>query len=193
MALQSGEALPVATAETQLTYLGARISPCAGMTIEGLHEQFTRTIHRVSPLALKPHQKVELITTYLVPHYLYRLVLAVPPQKLIRQLDQELKAVIKSIYHLPQSTTDGVLYCGKKDGGLGIPKLETVVVSSCLQAGLRFLGSSDPAMIALAEEETGLKIRLKKLCSQNSIKWPLTRTKDVDKWKLGVKQRELKR
>jgi hypothetical protein len=193
MALQNGEALPVATVETQLTYLGARISPWAGMAIEGLYEQFTRTIHRVSHLAVKPHQKVELITTYLVPHYLYRLVLAVPPQKLIRQLDQELKAVIKSIYHLPQSTSDGLLYCGKKDGGLGIPKLETVIVSSSLKAGIRFLASSDPAMIALAEEETGLKIRLEKLCSQNNIEWPLTRTKDVDKWKLGVKQRHLKR
>jgi hypothetical protein len=193
MAFQSGEALPVATAETQLTYLGARISPWAGMTIEGLHEQFTRIMNRVSHLALKPHPKVELITTYLVPHYLYRLVLAVPPQKLIRQLGQELKAVIKSIYHLPQSTTDGLLYCRKKDGGLGILKLEIVVVSSSLKAGLRFLASSDSAMIALAEKETGLKIRLKKLCSQNSIKWPLTRTKDVDKWKLGVKQRELRR
>ncbi|KAH0816595.1 hypothetical protein GEV33_006196 [Tenebrio molitor] len=48
-------------------------------------------------------------------------------------------------------------------------------------------------MIALAEEETGLKNRLKTLCSQNNIEWPLTRTKDVDKWKLGVKQRELRR
>jgi hypothetical protein len=33
MALQNGEALPVATVETQLTYLGARISPWAGMAI----------------------------------------------------------------------------------------------------------------------------------------------------------------
>jgi hypothetical protein len=39
-------------------------------------------------------------------------------------MDRDLRDSIKRIYHLPQCTADGLIFCGKRDGGLGIPKLE---------------------------------------------------------------------
>ncbi|KAI4475667.1 hypothetical protein M0804_014163 [Polistes exclamans] len=147
-------------------------------------------LERVKKLALKPYQKVDLISTYLVPHYLFQLTTAVPNISQIRALDQELRVVIKDIYHLPQSTTNGLIYSGKKDGGLGFPKLEIVVVSASLKAGLKFANSTDPAMQALALG-TGMVNRLKNLAKAVRINWPVVDAKDIDKYKIREKKREL--
>ncbi|KAI4476229.1 hypothetical protein M0804_013769 [Polistes exclamans] len=88
----------------------------------------------------------------------------------IRALDQQLRVVIKNIYYLPQSTTNRLIYSGKKDGGLGFPKVEITVVSVSLKAGLKFINSSNPAMQALAFG-TGMMNRFKNLtcgwCQRN--------------------------
>jgi hypothetical protein len=60
--------------------------------------------------------------------------------------------VIKNIFHLPQCTADGLLYCKKKDGGLGVPRLETMAVSISLKTGMKFMDRVDPVMRALAKE-----------------------------------------
>lgn len=188
--LKSGENIPYADAECKLKYLGMSISPWAGIDIEGLKSNLCSALERVRKLALKPYQKVDLISTYLVPHYLFQLTTAVPNISQIRALDQELRVVIKDIYHLPQSTTNGLIYSGKKDGGLGFPKLEIVVVSASLKAGLKFVNSTDPAMQALALG-TGMVNRLKNLAKAVRINWPVVDAKDIDKYKMREKKREL--
>jgi hypothetical protein len=150
--------------------------------------------HYLGPLAsLKPHQKVELMFRYLVPHYLYRLVVAIPPVTLIRQLDQELRGVIKRICHLPQSTADGLLYsyCGMKDGGLRILKLETIALTSVLMAGLKFKHSPDQVMQALWMNADMVR-RLNSLAKATRVNpWPTNDPKDLDHYKLAMKRSEL--
>lgn len=189
LTLLSGEGIPYAAAGTSLKYLGMKISPWAGIDIKGLKENLCTAIQAVKKLALKPYQKVHLISTYLVPHYLYQLVLAAPPVTYLRQLDQELRVVIKDIYHLPQSTTNGLIYCGKRDGGLGFPKLETLVVSSSLRAGLKFSQSEDEVMRALAEE-SGMVNRLKSLAASARINWPVN-LEILQRYKKTMKKQEL--
>jgi hypothetical protein len=79
LTLTNGERIPAATAESAFTYLSVRISPWADVKLEGLREEFGGALFRASRLSLKPHQKVELISRYLVPHYLYRVVVAIRP------------------------------------------------------------------------------------------------------------------
>ncbi|XP_011686437.1 PREDICTED: uncharacterized protein LOC105449133 [Wasmannia auropunctata] len=189
LTLLSRESIPYADAGTSLKYLGIKISPWAGIDIKGLKENLCSATNRIRKLALKPYQKVNLISTYLVSHYLYQLVLAVPPVTYLRQLDQELRVMIKDIYHLSQSTTNGLIYCGKRDEGLEFPKLETLVVSSSLRAGLKFLKSSDPVMRALAEE-TGMVNRLKSLSASARINWPLS-LEGIRRYKITAKKTEL--
>jgi hypothetical protein len=130
---------------------------------------------------------------YLVPHYLYRLVVAIPPVTLIRQLDQELRGVIKRICHLPQSTADGLLYsyCGMKDGGLRILKLETIALTSVLMAGLKFKHSPDQVMQALWMNADMVR-RLNSLAKATRVNpWPTNDPKDLDHYKLAMKRSEL--
>jgi hypothetical protein len=191
LTLKNGERIPAAAAESAFTYLGVKISPWADVKLEGLREEFGGALFRASRLSLKPHQKVELISRYLVPHYLYRLVVAIPPVKLIRQLDQELRGVIKRICHLPQSTADGLLYCGMKDGGLGILKLETIAVTSILKAGLKFKHSPDRVMQALWMN-AGMASRLNSLAKSARVNpWPTNDPKDLDRHKSSMKRSEL--
>lgn len=81
---------------------------------------------------------------------------------------------IKDIYHLSQSTANRLIYSGKRDGGLGFPKLEIITISSCLRAGIKFLESNDPVMRAVSEM-TNLEERLKKLSASARLNWPAWR------------------
>ncbi|KAG5875373.1 hypothetical protein JTB14_016643 [Gonioctena quinquepunctata] len=107
----------------------------------------------------------------LVPHYLHRLTLAIPSLNEIRALNQDLRVVIRKILHLPHATTNGLLYCGKKDGGLGIPRLEWLLTSGTPKAGLKFADNPDPVLRALAAG-TKMESRLKILAQAARINWP---------------------
>lgn len=189
LTLTGGEAVPYTEAGMAIKYLGVVKSPWAGVDTKGLKDVLCATLQRVKKLALKPHQKVNLISTYLVPHYLYQMVLGITPITILRQLDQELRVVIKDIYHLPQSTANGLIYCGKRDRGLGFPKLETIVASSSLRMALRFLESDDPVIKALSET-AGMVNRFRSLAASSRINWPI-KHKAINDFKKVSKKREL--
>lgn len=97
--------------------------------------------------------------------------------------------VIKDVYHLPQSTADGFIYCGKKDGGLGFPGLVSLVVSSSLRAGRKFMESEDSTMRALTDDG-GMVNRLKSLAKSARINWPLEEV-TIKQYKASEKRKEL--
>jgi hypothetical protein len=92
-----------------LLYLGVRISPWAGIDISGLRAHLAETLRRLNSSALKSQQKVDLISTYLVPHYLYQLVVATPATTFLRELDQELRVAVKHIVQLSHYLKNGFL------------------------------------------------------------------------------------
>ena len=63
----------------------------------------------VKQLKLKPHQKINLIRTYLLPRYNNKLVANPLPLGNLDLIDKELKIIIKEILHLLPSTTDGLI------------------------------------------------------------------------------------
>jgi hypothetical protein len=63
-----GDKIPNVTADITVKYLGGTISPWRGHITKDLEEVFRTTLERVGRLALTPHQKVQLISTYIIPH-----------------------------------------------------------------------------------------------------------------------------
>ncbi|CAG9825841.1 unnamed protein product [Phaedon cochleariae] len=61
----------------------------------------------------------------------------------------------------------------KRDGGLGIPRLQWLLTSAALKAGCKFMQNPDPAMQAPALG-TMLEGRLKRLARASRINWPVT-------------------
>lgn len=108
------------------------------------------TWERVAKLKLKPHQKIDLIGTYILPHYLYKLLQANISTTALKSIDRELKVKFKEIQHLPHTTCEGFLYTRKKEGGLELPNLQTIVISSKLRSGLRLLNNTDEGLAAAA-------------------------------------------
>jgi hypothetical protein len=170
----SGEEIPPLRADATTHYLGGTFSPWKGLRKDKLETELSDTLQRVERLSLKPHQKAQLITTYIIPHYLHTLILEITPITTIRNIDQEIRRVIKNIYHLPQCTANGLLYCGKQNGGLGIPKLERIVISASLKMGLKFKNNPDPVMQAIYQG-SNLDERLQKAAEIARIQWPIFR------------------
>jgi hypothetical protein len=77
--LQSGEKIPASTANSSLRYLGGHVSPRSGLQYKGLVDDLKSTLERCESALLKPHQKLTIITTHILPHFLHQPVLATPP------------------------------------------------------------------------------------------------------------------
>jgi hypothetical protein len=66
-------------------------------------------------------------------------------------MDSLIRVHVKDILRLPSSTPNGLLYCGKRDGGLGVPKLEVLVTSMALKHGIQLLNTVDQTLLAVLQ------------------------------------------
>jgi hypothetical protein len=189
--LQSGEKITASKSTDHLRYLGGNVSPWFGLQYADIVENLRTTLERCRCALLKPHQKLSLITNHILPHFIHEAVLATPPTSTIRAMDQEIRKSIKLILHLPMSTPNGLLYCRKKDGGLGIPRLETLVICCALKQGILLLNSLDPTTHALMEK-TELETRLASMAKAKRLSWPALNFGDIERFKRLQKDLELK-
>jgi hypothetical protein len=191
LCLANVDKIPNSAADSTLCYLGGHISPWSGLQYEDLVAQLETTLERCRSAQLKPHQKLSLTTTHLIPHFLHQTVLATPPVNTLRAMDQTIRSHVKVVLHLPMSTPNGLLYCSKRDGGLGIPKMEVLATSSALKQGITLLNSLDPAIHALLKE-TKLEQRLANMAKAIRLQWPILNFRVIDSYKKRMKTDELK-
>jgi hypothetical protein len=106
-------------------------------------------------------------------------------------MDQAVQNSVKTILHLPMSTPNGLLYCSKRDGGLGIPKKEALVTSSALKQGITLHNSLHPATHALLQE-IKLEKCLQSLATAMRLTWLVINFRDKDVYKQRLKADEIK-
>jgi hypothetical protein len=188
--LNNGGIIPTADAIKRIPYLGTEILPWMGLNTNNIETEFCTMLIRIKRLALKPTQKITLLTTHTIPHYLYKLSIIVPTISLLRRLDLELCGAVKDILHLPQSIANGLLYCSKQDGGLTIPKLEVLITSTSLTTGYRFLDNQDPIIQTLSAENS-LEKHLEALAKAARINLLIRLPQDICAFKRREKKREL--
>jgi predicted transcriptional regulator len=188
--LVRGDKIPSSTADSSLCYLGGNISPWYGLHHNELVDQLLATLDGCRKAQLKPHQKLLLTCTHILPHFLHKSVLATPPMTTIRAMDQAIRNHIKSILHLPMCTPNGLLYCSKRDGGLGVPKLEVLASTTALKQGITLLNTLDPTILALLHE-TKLEQRLQGIARAIRLTWPVLNFKSIDAYKKRQKVDEI--
>jgi len=66
--ISNGDKIPNSAAHSSLCYLGGHISPWSGLHNRDLVAQLETTLERCRSAQLKPHQKLSLTTTQLIPH-----------------------------------------------------------------------------------------------------------------------------
>ena len=99
-------------------------------------------VKRVRKLSLKPGQKLELLTKYIFPRYIYHLLVSPPSDTVLKLLDSEGRQEIKTILHLMPSTATGFFYTPKACGGLGIPRFEHIIKLGTLKNAIMIANRS---------------------------------------------------
>jgi hypothetical protein len=95
-------------------------------------------------LPLKPYQRVVLIAQYLVPKFLCVLVEGTPSPSYLKALDNDLRQIFKQNLHLPAGRSAGFMYTPKRDSGLGLLRLSSLVPLAYLKVGVKLLSTDDP-------------------------------------------------
>jgi hypothetical protein len=191
LSLNTGEIIPSSTADTTLRYLGGIISPWSGLRYKDQYPLLKSTLTRLKQAFLKPFQKTNLLSTYIIPHFLHSAIQAMTPLSILRNMDSLIRTSIKDILHLPQCTPNGLIYCSKRDGGLAIPKLENLVTTSTLRQGIVLLNLIDPALKALFAQ-TSLEHRLETIARAARLNWPNLTFEDLNSYRRRLKKDEFK-
>jgi hypothetical protein len=191
LCLSNGDQIQFSAADSSTFYLGHHVSPWSGLEYKDIVDQLATIIERFRCAQLKPHQKLSLTTSHILPHFLRKAVLAKPPITTIRTMDQINRNYIKMVLHLLMSTPNGLLYCSKRDGGLGVPKMEALVSSTTLRPGITLLNSLDPTIHALLQE-TKLEERLRDLTNAMRLTWPILNFRVIDAYKKRMRADEQK-
>ncbi|CAK9834605.1 Retrovirus-related Pol polyprotein from type-2 retrotransposable element R2DM [Anthophora retusa] len=188
-------AVPYADPETAFKYLGINMNPWKGMQ-QTSSDEIVMAAKQIKKMKLKPHQKVNMIRTYLLPRYIHKLVANPPPLGLLDQIDHDVKQVIKEILHLHPSTTDGVIYSDKSHGGLGVQRVANIVKLAKIRSHIKMKDAND-SVVALAS--TGQESVVRKYAASVGLTWPCKledveaarvslRKKDTTKWNKLVSQ-----
>ena len=167
--------IPGATATQIFTYLGIDFSLAQGMCNESHLDSLIVAAGRVRRLALKPRQMLRIMFTYLLPKFLYRWGVDIPAAGKLKNVDRELRMLVKQILHLHPTTTDHVFYARTRDGGLGLPRIGNALRLAGLRNGIKLLNSDDPVQRALIREEA-MEWHMSRLAASFKLAWPLAET-----------------
>ena len=126
----NGEALGMVGSEDRVRYLGVELSPQKGILKPAIRDTLAGMLRRIGSAPLKPRQKVSLLKVYALPRLIYVADHGKVPKAILDVCDRDARAHLKAWLHLDQSTTNGLAYARPRDGGLGLPKLASVVLAT---------------------------------------------------------------
>uniref|UniRef100_A0A3B5LV86 Reverse transcriptase domain-containing protein n=1 Tax=Xiphophorus couchianus TaxID=32473 RepID=A0A3B5LV86_9TELE len=131
-------------------YLGVLVNPKRGILPSDPAKEITPILRRISNAPLKPSQRVNMLVTYGIPRVVYGADMSLAGILGLRKTDLAIRNRVKAWLHLSQSTADGLFYSAKRDGGLGLPKLEKIIAISQVKRWCKMFQSGDVNSRALA-------------------------------------------
>jgi len=124
------ELVSYASSEKVIRYLGINLRPWTGFDRTTNFDIITGAGNNIAKMELKRHQRLELIRVYLLSRFIHGLVIILPSMEALTNIDDEIRRVIKDIYKLHPSTTNGILHTEMNQGALGLQRMETIARSS---------------------------------------------------------------
>uniref|UniRef100_A0A8C4TMG7 ribonuclease H n=1 Tax=Erpetoichthys calabaricus TaxID=27687 RepID=A0A8C4TMG7_ERPCA len=143
------------SSKSPIKYLGINVERRKGVFMEDPQSELEKWSNLIGKAPLKPIQKINIFNQYAIPRLLYSLLNTNFCLLTIRKLDVHIRKTIKTWLHLPQCTSNGVIYSKRTNGGLSVLKLEAIILKSSLKTLGRITLSEDPIL-----QET---------CNQNNI------------------------
>ena len=149
-----GKKIPAVEVLDSFKYLGHHYS-ASGVLKPNL-SNLQSWLDNVIRSPLKPHQKMDIISTFLIPKMLYGLQNYRLNSRILRDADRMIKRAVKYVLHLHVHTPDATLYAKIRDGGLGITELRTAVPSILLSRLTKLLEShTDPVTNKILQSDFG--------------------------------------
>jgi hypothetical protein len=186
----NGTSLPFSGPEDRLPYLRVNINPWDRKSQYDAGRRLISAAKRGCQLSLKPEQKINLITTFLLPKFLYILIEDPPSLAYLKSIDHDLRQIFKNILHLPSCVSTAFLYSPKRDGGLGLPRLSCLVPLAHLKAGIKLSSLQDSLVREITSSDRFVRT-MGSVAQSVGASWPLT-LQDIYKLKCTLKRREVK-
>lgn len=86
--------------EESFRYLGAKMGPWKGVQCGIVVPKILSMMRRVRKLFLKLCQKIELLTKYIFPRFIYNLLINPFSDGVLKLLDSDVRQEIKAVLHL---------------------------------------------------------------------------------------------
>lgn len=88
--------------------------------VDGTRLMLTCLLQRLRKTCLKPQQKLEILRTFLVPRFIYKISNSSPRSGFLIKLDKTIRSWLKTMLRLPKDTPNSFFYAPVREGGLGI-------------------------------------------------------------------------
>lgn len=172
-----------------LRYLGVNIDPWQGKN-EGriLGDRLLRAARKIMTYPLKPSQKLVIISSHLIPRFLYTMVANPPSKTLLEGLDGSIRQLVREILHLPAQLTSSFFYTRCRDGGLGFPKLGNIIPLAALRLAVRLESNEYPVVQAVVNGQD-YRDKVVKRANVMSLQCPCN-LNAISKVKLDLKEKE---
>ncbi|XP_046666829.1 uncharacterized protein LOC124358570 [Homalodisca vitripennis] len=128
------------------SYLGALFTVHRGLSNSNAYLSIRDAATRCSRLSLKPMQRLNLLCSYVLPAFFYRLIADPPGLVALRELDAFLRSLIRTMLHLPSAVASSYVHMRRADGGLGVPRLVDLVRAANVRALAGLARSDDPVL-----------------------------------------------
>jgi Reverse transcriptase (RNA-dependent DNA polymerase) len=149
-----GVPLQAADGNTRLRYLGGFMCPNGLVDIQRTETDIASVLQRLLKLRLSSTNKLILLSTHLIPHFLHQLTLALPATSRLNRIDDQVRVILRKILHLPKWSTKWLFYVAVRNGGLGFPNLEHLVTMVGLRLGHKFKLANDPLLKSIWPSST---------------------------------------
>ena len=125
------ETVPALSLSGTYKYLGIQVG-AIGVDSSGVKDHLALGLERLTEARLKPQQKLFALRRTLMPSLSHALVLGNVRSGKLKQMDVLVRKSLRAWLHLPHDVPIACFHAQIKEGGLGIPALETSI--PCMQA-----------------------------------------------------------
>ncbi|MCC7304188.1 reverse transcriptase family protein [bacterium] len=137
--------------ENETKYLGINFTSMGTEHIKTIRIQFEKITQKLIVTPLKPHQKINLIRSFIIPRFIYKLTnIEIYPESL-KKLDIYIRKIVRTILHLPQSLSTEFYGLPIREGGLQIPILSETIGTAKIKIYKSIMRSKDNILKYLME------------------------------------------
>jgi len=134
-------------------YLGVSFSSLGAAESSQVWNYVKEVLMKIEKVNLKPHQKIDLLRSYIIPRFIYVLTHTELYPKMLHQIDRYIRQTIRKILHLPVSLSNEFFYLSNRDGGLQIANLHDLVSIAKVKIIKSIKLSTDLALKRLIEQQ----------------------------------------